>query len=85
MNRRAWYTVRWEAGLQRLRMQAGVLERRAKRGRGRRIEPQEGEDGGMRRSPTTWTPKRLRRRMGTRDHLEREGSVQKATAGGSGG
>ena len=74
-----------EGGLQRLRMQARLLERRPKRGCGRRIEPEESEDGRMRRWPTTWTAGRARRLVGTRGHHEQERRVQEAAPGGFGG
>ena len=74
-----------EAGLQRLRMQARLLERRTKRRRRRRIEPQEGEDDVMRRRRTTWTPGRPRGLVGTRGHHKQERSVQDTAAGGFAG
>ena len=67
-----------KARLQRLRTQTSFLERRTKRGRGQRIEPQEGEYGVVRGRPTAWTPGRLQGLMSARDHRTRTGALRKS-------
>ena len=69
-----------EAGLQRMRLQAGFLERRPERGRGRRIEPQEGEEAVMRGRPATGTARRPRGLVHARDLLEQERNAQEVAA-----
>ena len=71
-----------EAREQRMRMEAGFLERCTKRRRRRRIEPQEGEHGVMRGRPTTWTPGRRRGLVETRGHHEQEPSAQEVAPAG---